>query len=185
MACLPFNLRTDGLTGADTGGTWSLVAGSYSGVLSGDNPAVNISAIPSGTSATFRYFGNDCDGNLVFEDVTLYNMEIGTSSDNSDTICTNDSIINLYTFLSGNVGSNANIVWGGDVTTPPFSGTGTSATFNPALAINGTYAFSMAFLPSAPGGYADLGCCDPVVAIANITVSTAFNPGSGGLFAGC
>ena len=188
MACGTFNLRTDFLTGADTGGTWTVTAGMFTGTpLSGDDPPVTISTdIPLGTSTTFQYSGLDCDGNTVTADVTLFNMDLGSVTTASASYCDDDLPIAVFLELSGTLGAQGTVTWSGpDITNPGFSGSGTSFAFDPGASGIGTFNVTATISPNVPGGYSDLACCDPITANYTVTVTEAFNPGTGGLFAGC
>lgn len=187
MPCAPFNLRTDGLSGASTGGTWSFVSGSYSGpALSGDNPAIDIAShIGLGLTATFRYTGLDCDSNPVTADVTLLNMDLGTATSFAETLCSNEAAVVIFTQLTGTLGPHGAITWSGDIANGGFSGSGATAEFDPSASGTGVFTFTATINPSVPGGYSDLACCDPVVATYTVTVEDSFNPGTGGTYAGC
>lgn len=187
MACGTFNLRTDFLTGADPGGSWAVTAGTYGGSpLTGDDPAVNISTdIPLGQFVTFQYSGLDCDSNTVTADVSIVNMDLGSITSASDDLCTTDTAVTIFTELSGTLGAHGAIVWSGDVGNAGFSGSGTTATFDPSASGIGTFTFTSTINPDAPGAATDLGCCDPISATYTVTVTAAFDPGTGGTFAGC
>lgn len=188
MPCGPFSLRSDGLTGADPGGSWSVTAGTYGGpALTGDNPTVNISTdIPVGQSVTFRYTGLSCDGNPVTADVTLLNLNIGLPGTNTTTtLCEDDAAVNPWNILGSTLGPNGQMVWTGDITNAGFSGTTPTATFDPSLSGIGTFTFTATVSEQTPAGFASIGCCDPFSNTITIIVEAVFDAGVGGSFAGC
>lgn len=181
MACTNFSLRTDGLTGADPGGTWTLVSGSYSGSLAGDNPSIDWDDLGFGANV-FEYCIPGCDGNPDCEQVTLYKMDIGTVSGGTTLdLCEGDDAENLSTVLTIAVGPDGVGTWSGDTANAGWS----EPLFDPGLSGPGTFTFTYTIDPDVPPSSTDLACCDPVSATIIVNVSAGASAGTGGSFSGC
>lgn len=182
MACQPFCLRTDGLTGADAGGTWTVVSGSYSGSLAGDDPCINWQLLPVGTSVTFEYSLPGCSGGSSTSQVVLYSMDIGSMNNCNYTICVSETSYDVADCMNISVGDDGTLTWGG------YNGAGfnqTTGIFDPSAAGVGVYTITATINATPPGGYTDVGCCDDIHATAIITVVNAANAGTGGQYAVC
>lgn len=88
MACELFCLRTEGLTGADPGGNWTLIDGSYSGDLIGDDPCITWADLGVGLN-TFEYCGPACNS-MDCVSIDLYKMAIGNNQDQTISVCVSD-----------------------------------------------------------------------------------------------
>lgn len=179
--CDPFCLRTDGLTGADPGGTWEDVNSTHTGTLVGDDPCVNWADLSPGDNL-FRYCLAGCGGGEVCADVTIYKMDIGQVGTNqSITLCEDDDPVNVFNALAITLGPDGIGAWTGDTGNAGW----TEPNFDPSLSGVGTFTYTYTITPDLPGGYTDLGCCSPISVTMTITVTNTANAGSGGNVAGC
>jgi hypothetical protein len=188
MACPDFFLRTDGLTGADTGGTWALESGTYPGSLAGDNPEIVIEDLGFGSNVfKYRYSTVDCPE--VESTVVLFRPNLGSGDDSTYTACDNATALTLITLIDNFVaGANATYEWSGDGTSSPGYFVGTSynnSTFDPSVAGVGTYNFVLTVSPAVPLGFNLLACCEPFDITLEITVEESFDPGVGGNIVVC
>lgn len=195
MAC-PINLRTDGLVGASTGGTWTFNGyhvsspsgpfgggGTSPGTLTGDNPAVDFSGFTPGYYS-FNYAGGsgECAAEVDLVVVVLASVDAGC--DATYPICEGQGGANVSLLTIKNAECSESItddglvitVQSGDPDTAFDSGAGTIDLEDLPI---GTYVFLFTKSVEVPGGYtlADCEDCDPDTATLTITVAAAFNPG--------
>lgn len=185
MACPNFNLRTDGLSGsAETGGSWTLISGTYPGSLAGDNPAIVIADLGIGSNV-FEYCFDPANPlcSEVCSQVILFKPNLGEGENSTVELCANGSSQVLINFIDGFVaGSNAIYSWSGSGTSSPGYNAGTNynnSTFNPSIAGVGVYTFILNVEPSIPAGFDLLSCCEGFVIELEVTVVAAFDPGVG------
>lgn len=190
MACPNFNLRTDGLSGAETGGDWTLISGTYPGSLAGDNPAIVIDDLGFGSNVfEYRFSPENPLCPDVYSQVILFRPNLGEGEDSDVELCANGSPQVLINFIDGFVaGANAIYSWGGGGTSSPGYNIGTNynnTTFDPSVAGVGVYTFILNVDPSVPAGFDVLACCEGFEIELVITVVAAFDPGVGGNIVVC
>ncbi len=192
-------LRTQGLTGADPGGTWTyngfhatsntgpFAPGTFNPTLTGDDPAVDFTGAEPGYHQ-FTYTGLDCDNNPVSQNLVVAVVARPNAGTNGTVdACDSETItLILADYLTG---EDTNGVWthtggtidGGSTWTP---GTGTLDLVNHPPT---TLTFSYTVTPQAPGGYSLQSCinCDPVSSTVTVVVNADFIVGTANNLAVC
>jgi hypothetical protein len=187
--CDNFCLRTDGLTGADTGGTWALVSGSFSGSLATDNPCIDTTDLGFGLNV-FSYTlpaSGECPE--VVSELKLYRANLGSGDEtNAITICDNQDPVILVSLIGNFVGgTDATYTWENinSASGYSFNGFYTLSSFDPKVDGVGVYRFRLLATPNLPSGFLLEECCEPLKFDIEITVTEGFNAGTGGNFVVC
>lgn len=193
MAC-PKNLRTQLMTGAEAGGTWTYdgfsvdEAGPFTigawdpSPLTGDDPAVDFTGATSDGYHAFTYSGVDCLGNTVNAQLIVWVSPRPDAGDPAVVdICEDETItVDLFAELGG---------------TPQTGGVWelTSGTIDPGSTFDagagtvdfvnhppGTLIFTYTVSPSAPAGYSLQNCenCDDDASTVSVNINDTFDPGT-------
>ncbi len=206
MSC-EINLRTDGLSGADAGGTWvwngfnassdegpfSTGSGTNPGALSGDNPAIDFDGFTPGYYA-FTYSGGegDCGDEVTIVIAVVSSPNAGCSD--TVTYCTGNggSAVNLLTLKNTECGesitsTNLTIEWDDSSDDPGAAYNAGAGTLDIEDLEPGTYVFTYTKVAVPPDGYTLDNCpnCEASVATLTITIIATFTAGTANNIAVC
>lgn len=206
MACL-INLRTDGLSGADSGGTWtwnghhassdtgpfSTGTGTDPGTLTGDNPQIDFDGFIPGFYS-FTYGGGEGDCGDEVDVIIAVVPSVNAGCDETLTYCTGTggTAVDLLALKNTECAEsitddNLTIEWDNSSDDPGAEFNAGAGTLNIDNLSAGTYVFNFIKTVEPPAGYTLEDCpnCATDEATLTIVVQASFDAGTAQNIAVC